>query len=88
MPESGLENLDESGLKFAYEVKRGHGIDGHRDGIVYKNVLASYAHLRSLENYNWAARFAAFVREVREVKEAAAEKKWAAGNAARHGCAA
>ncbi len=82
---SSLENLDTSGLKFAYEVKRGHGIDGHRDGIVYKNVLASYAHLRSLENYNWAARFAAFVREV---KVAAAEKKWPAGNAARHGRAA
>ena len=25
---SSLENLDPSGLKFAYEVKRGHGIDG------------------------------------------------------------
>jgi len=82
---SSLENLDTRGLKFAYEVKRGHGIDGHRDGIVYKNVLASYAHLRSLENYNWAARFAAFVRQV---KVAAAGKKWSAGNAAHHGHAA
>lgn len=60
---SSLDNLDAAELKFAYEVKRGHGIDGHRDGIVYKNVLASYAHLRSLDSYNWAARFVAFVRE-------------------------
>ena len=59
---SSLDNLDASGLKYAYEVKRGHGIDGHHDGIVYKNLLASYAHLRSLGAYNWAARFVAFVR--------------------------
>jgi len=59
---SSLDNLDTSGLKYAYEVKRGHGIDGHHDGIVYKNLLASYAHLRSLDSYNWAARFVAFVR--------------------------
>ena len=49
---SSLDNLDPSGLKYAYEVKRGHGIDGHHDGIVYKNLLASYAHLRSLGAYN------------------------------------
>ena len=59
---SSLDNLDTSGLKYAYEVKRGHGIDGHHDGIVYKNLLASYAHLRSLGTHNWAARFVAFVR--------------------------
>ena len=59
---SSLENLDASGLKFAYEVKRGHGIDGQHDGIVYKNLLASYAHLRSLDAYNWAERFVEFVR--------------------------
>ncbi|HUX62458.1 cobyrinate a,c-diamide synthase [Sulfuricella sp.] len=59
---SSLDNLDTSGLKYAYEVKRGHGIDGRHDGIVYKNLLASYAHLRSLGAYNWAARFVAFVR--------------------------
>jgi len=59
---SSLDNLDTSELKYAYEVKRGHGIDGRHDGIVYKNLLASYAHLRSLGAYNWADRFVAFVR--------------------------
>jgi len=59
---SSLDNLDTGELKYAYKVKRGHGIDGHHDGIVYKNLLASYAHLRSLDSYNWAARFVAFVR--------------------------
>ena len=46
----------------AYAVKRGHGIDGRRDGIVVNNVLASYAHLRSAGGNAWAARFVDFVR--------------------------
>lgn len=59
---SSLDNLDTRRLKFAYKVKRGHGIDGVHDGIVYKNMLASYAHLRSLGGNNWADRFVSFVR--------------------------
>src|SRR5574341_1213934 len=35
---SSVENLA-PGLEFAYEVERGYGIDGRRDGIVYKNLL-------------------------------------------------
>ena len=49
-------------MRCAYTVKRGHGIDGKRDGIVVNNVLASYAHLRSAGDRNWAARFVDFVR--------------------------
>ncbi len=58
---SSLDNLP-ADAKFAYTVKRGHGIDGHRDGIVVNNVLASYAHLRSAGGNAWAARFVDFVR--------------------------
>jgi len=58
---SSLENLD-PGIAFAYRVTRGHGVDGQRDGIVYRNVLASYAHLRSINAQGWAPRFVAFVR--------------------------
>jgi len=58
---SSLENLPPN-LNYAYEVERGYGIDGKRDGLVYKNLLAAYTHLRSLEGYNWAARFVASVR--------------------------
>ncbi len=61
---SSLENI-EPGLKYAFEVQRGHGIDGKRDGIVYKNLLACYTHFRSLHGYNWANRFVEFVREVK-----------------------
>lgn len=61
---SSLENV-QPGLKYAFEVKRGYGIDGRRDGIVYKNLLACYTHFRSLNGYNWAKRFVDFVREVK-----------------------
>jgi cobyrinic acid a,c-diamide synthase len=56
---SSVENLA-PGLEFAYDVERGHGIDGRHDGIVYKNLLASYAHLRDVAGHHWAARFVEF----------------------------
>ena len=59
---SSLENLP-ADLRYAYTVKRGHGVDGRRDGIVVQNVLASYAHLRSAGGNAWAARFVAFARQ-------------------------
>jgi cobyrinic acid a,c-diamide synthase len=58
---SSLENVAPD-LKFAYTVKRGHGIDGNHDGIVYHNALASYAHLRSGAGSDWANKFVAFIR--------------------------
>ncbi|HQR12441.1 MAG TPA: hydrogenobyrinic acid a,c-diamide synthase (glutamine-hydrolyzing) [Casimicrobiaceae bacterium] len=58
---SSIENLP-ADLRYAYTVKRGHGVDGRRDGIVLHNVLASYAHLRSGGGNAWAARFVDFVR--------------------------
>ena len=57
---SSLENIAPD-VSFAYEVLRGHGIDGTHDGIVYKNVLGSYAHMRDVTANPWAARFVAFV---------------------------
>ncbi|GAB4480218.1 MAG: hydrogenobyrinic acid a,c-diamide synthase (glutamine-hydrolyzing) [Burkholderiaceae bacterium] len=61
---STLVNVD-ARLRFAYRVKRGHGIDGEHDGIVYRNTLASYAHLRSVAGHDWPARFVAFARAAR-----------------------
>lgn len=49
-------------LEYAYEVLRGSGIDGRRDGIVYRNLLASYAHLHACEADPWPRRFVSFVR--------------------------
>jgi cobyrinic acid a,c-diamide synthase len=50
----------------AYAVKRGHGIDGQRDGIVIHNLLASYTHLRAVARSDWPARFVEFARACRE----------------------
>lgn len=68
---SRLENLSIAG-HYAYKVKRGQGIDGEHDGWVYKNLLASYTHLRHTHRYPWAQRFVEFVRkQTQERKQAA-----------------
>jgi cobyrinic acid a,c-diamide synthase len=58
---AAIENLP-ADTRYAYDVRRGHGIDGTRDGIVVGNVLASFAHLRSTRGRDWAARFVEFIR--------------------------
>jgi cobyrinic acid a,c-diamide synthase len=68
---AALENLA-PGVRFAYDVRRGFGVDGARDGIVVHNTLASFTHLRSTQRNPWAARFVEFVRasEYRRRREA------------------
>lgn len=58
---SRLVNID-APLRYAYRVRRGHGVDGRHDGIVYNNTLASYTHLRDIAGCHWARRFVEFVR--------------------------
>jgi cobyrinic acid a,c-diamide synthase len=60
---STLEGLDPSTV-CAYRVARGFGVDGERDGIVHRNLLASYTHLRTAGDCRWAERFVGFVRRV------------------------
>ncbi len=62
---SSLENLPQDS-KFAYQVTRGHGIDGKYDGYLRNNLLASYAHLRSTGNCHWAKRFVSYIRLVKQ----------------------
>ncbi|HFC05141.1 MAG TPA: hydrogenobyrinic acid a,c-diamide synthase (glutamine-hydrolyzing), partial [Rhizobiales bacterium] len=59
---ASLEGLPD-GMEYAYQVTRGHGIDGKRDGIVIKNMLANFCHLRQTGANKWASNFVAFVRE-------------------------
>ncbi|GAB4361278.1 MAG: hydrogenobyrinic acid a,c-diamide synthase (glutamine-hydrolyzing) [Gammaproteobacteria bacterium] len=47
---------------FAYRILRGVGIDGDHDGIVYKNLLACYSHLRQVGGCRWVERFVQSVR--------------------------
>lgn len=51
-------------VDFAYEVIRGQGINGRHDGIIHKNVLASYTHLHSLGAPQWAEDFVSLVKDV------------------------
>ncbi|MEW6386560.1 MAG: cobyrinate a,c-diamide synthase [Thermodesulfobacteriota bacterium] len=56
-PEPGpQENL-------AFRVVRGAGLGGHREGFIYKNVLATYTHLHALGAPEWAP---ALVRQARK----------------------
>lgn len=68
---SSVENLSPD-IEFAYEVERGHGVDGRHDGIVRKNMLASYSHLRDVAGNRWARRFVAFVQSCRADVDAVA----------------
>lgn len=56
---SRLTNLN--GLKFAYRIKRGHGVNNTGDGIFYKNIFASYTHLHALGAPNWAKAFVVLI---------------------------
>ena len=62
---SALENLAPD-LRFAWHMKRGKGIADERDGIVYRNVLGNYSHLRHTWTNPWVWRFLNFVAAVRE----------------------
>ena len=44
-------------LDFAYQIRRGRGINGKADGITYKNVFAAYTHLHALGTPQWADNF-------------------------------
>jgi len=52
-------------LTYAYKVLRGQGINGDYDGVIYKNVLACYVHLRDVDNNRWTQRFVEFVQYVK-----------------------
>ncbi len=56
---------DARGLKFAYQVKRGRGIHGSQDGVVYKNLFASYIHLHALGTPEWAQGFVSLASRTR-----------------------
>lgn len=50
----------------AFSMRRGQGIDGRSDGLVYKNVLATYTHFHALGTPGWADALVKSAREHRE----------------------
>lgn len=59
---SRLENM-RPGYRFGFRLSRGKGIDGQRDGLIYRNLLAGYAHQRHVACNPWAEDFVAFIRQ-------------------------
>jgi len=57
-------------LEFAYRIERGHGIQGASDGIVYKNLFASYVHLHAVGTPEWAPAFVSLALKAKRVKVA------------------
>jgi cobyrinic acid a,c-diamide synthase len=57
------------GSRFAYQIMRGHGINGKEDGILYKNLFASYLHLHALGTPEWAEGFVALACKERRARE-------------------
>lgn len=58
---SSLENLPVDSM-YAYQVTRGHGIDGQHDGYQRHNLLAGYVHRRGAGAQGWIAPFLKQVR--------------------------
>lgn len=44
----------EEDVRFAFKVSRGSGVDGVRDGICKKNLLATFTHVHAAGNQTWA----------------------------------
>lgn len=65
---SSLENLPGDSM-YAYEVTRGHGIDGRHDGYQQYQLLAGYVHRRGTGAQGWIA---PFLNQVRAHKARAA----------------
>ena len=56
-------NKNSSLERFQFDVIRGYGIDGKKDGILYKNVFASFSHIHSSANPEWAKKFVEIASE-------------------------
>ena len=48
---------------FVFNVKRGFGVDGNSDGIIFKNLLATYSHIRDTSKTRWIKNFLDFIVE-------------------------
>jgi cobyrinic acid a,c-diamide synthase len=51
--------------RYGFDVLRGTGVDGRHDGILYKNLVAAYSHLRDVGGNGWTVRFVDQVRACR-----------------------
>jgi cobyrinic acid a,c-diamide synthase len=53
-------------LRYQFDVARGSGIDGRKDGVVHRNLFASYAHFHAGASPDWAGRFVSLASGYRD----------------------
>jgi cobyrinic acid a,c-diamide synthase len=51
---SRVDDYDTSGLSMALAVRRGVGILDGKDGVCYKNIIATYTHIHAIGSPEWA----------------------------------
>ncbi len=52
-----------AGCSYQFDVIRGNGITGMSDGVLYRNLFASFAHLHVIGNPGWAKTFVSLASE-------------------------
>jgi cobyrinic acid a,c-diamide synthase len=50
-----------------FHVERGYGLDGHYDGIAFRNVIATYNHIYAPSHPEWAVNFVTRIRQHRMI---------------------
>jgi cobyrinic acid a,c-diamide synthase len=65
---SAIQDFDEN-IKNVLAVIRGNGCFNNRDGLVYKNVFASYLHLHALSTPEWVTGVIACAKKYKELKK-------------------
>ncbi len=53
-------------VRFVYQLSKGYGVDGKNDGILYKNMFATYTHLHALGATFWAEGFVSLAERERK----------------------
>lgn len=64
---SYLEISEDYKPVFAFNVKKGFGVNGLYDGIIYKNVLASYTHIYSPSEPQWFKSWTIFIKKIKKI---------------------
>ena len=64
-----IQTLQEYDTHTAYRVLRGTGMDGQRDGLCRKNILAGFTHLHALGTPQWADALIGAARQYRSAEQ-------------------
>lgn len=68
---SRITGLDAARVPCAFRIIRGHGLDGSKDGMCVRNVLATYLHVHALGMPLWAEGILRKAREFRATRVSA-----------------